>query len=110
MEVLVSAVQHLFSLSPHSYRPAVAAYLYSHFVFPVVQMVTLLEQDGDLFAYVSSGQSVSGFPGVTVKVLLSDEQVQVCLVWSCIFIVRLCDQGCMKCVTLSWFCAYLYYS
>lgn len=77
VEVLVSAVQHLFSLPTHSYRPAVAAYLYAVFVLPVVQMLILLEQDSDLFTWVSSGQSVRAYTGQSVKVL-SDEQVQVC--------------------------------
>ena len=77
VEVLVSAVQHLFSLPTHTYRPAVAAYLYAVFVFPVVQMLMLLEQDSNLFAWVSSGQSARAYAALAVKVL-SDEQVQVC--------------------------------
>ena len=77
VEVLVSAVQHLFSLPTHTYRPAVAAYLYAVFVFPVVQMLMHLEQDSDLFAFVSSGQSITAYTGLSVKVL-SNEQIQVC--------------------------------
>lgn len=65
MDLLVSAVQHLYTLPHASYRPAVAAYLYGTVVFPVVQLFVLLEQDSGLCAFVSSGGSVENYTGMS---------------------------------------------
>lgn len=73
VDLLVSASQHLFSLSHISWRPAVAAYIYMTHIFPAFELFVALEENPQLLAIASAGASASA--SVDASVVAGNQQL-----------------------------------
>jgi hypothetical protein len=67
VDLLVCASQHLFSLPPSTWRPAMAAQVYMAHIFPVLEVFIALEEDAQLMAIASAGGNVAALENPTIQ-------------------------------------------
>jgi hypothetical protein len=67
VDLLVCASQHLFSLPPSTWRPAVAAQVYMAHIFPVIEVFIALEEDAQLMAIASAGGNVAALENPAIQ-------------------------------------------